>query len=77
MGLMDSMIMGSTVASGIGGFDLGTALWLFLMVNLVASGLGILAKAHVGRALDLGILRRPKAVRLAASPSQLCEAGGV
>jgi hypothetical protein len=77
MGLMDSMITGSAVANVAVGGDLGAALWLFVVVNLVASGVGILAKAHRGKPIDLGVLRRPKAVRLAASPSRLCEVGGV
>jgi hypothetical protein len=77
MGLMDLMITGSSVANGTVGLDGGTALWLLLVVSLVASGLGIVAKAHTGRPLDLGVARRRKAVRVAVAPHQLCEAGGV
>lgn len=77
MGMLDSMLFGGAVANGVVGIDVGTALWLFLVVNLVASGLGIIAKAHRGRPLDLEAQRRPKSVRWAAAPRQLCEVGGV
>lgn len=77
MGMMDSMMVASAVANGVISFDLGTALWLFLVLCLVASGLGIIAKAHTGRPLDLNLARRATAVRVAAAPGQLCEAGGV
>jgi hypothetical protein len=77
MGLIDSMIVGGSVANGVVGLDVGTALWLLMVVSLVASGLGIVAKAHTGRPLNLGIARHPKSIRLAATPNQLCEVGGV
>lgn len=75
MGVMDSMMFGGAVASGGVELDLGTALWLFLVINLVASGLGIIAKAHRGRPLDPEFGRRPKAPGFEARPSRLCEVG--
>jgi len=77
MGLTESMVFGGAVANGIVGLDVGTALWLFLVVNLVASGLGIIAKAHRGRPLDLAAARRPKSVPLTAARHRLCEVGSV
>jgi hypothetical protein len=65
------------MAEGVMAFDTGTALWLLMIVTLLGSGLGLVASASRRRLFDLGMLRRPRSVRLAATPSQLCEAGGV
>jgi hypothetical protein len=77
MGLMDLMMFGSAMAEGGVALHAGTWLWLLMVGGLLASGLGIATSAYQPRPFHLGVLRRPRAVRISTAPNQLCEAGSV